>query len=98
MLGGNQDNGLQHLTRACPHLLAGYVADSGALSDASNRPGRDEEEEDRGRGKLYPPLSLPKNRSTGNLHGAPVEPMDRSQARMSLDATSAVLDYDTVTR
>lgn len=44
--------------------------------------------EERGRSKLLHPLSLPKNRSTGNLSPSSPDPTDRSRFRMSFDATS----------
>ncbi|EXM08480.1 CAMK/CAMKL/PASK protein kinase [Fusarium odoratissimum NRRL 54006] len=47
-------------------------------------------DEERGREKLPMPLSLPKNRSTGNLAAARnSSTQDRSRARMSLDASAA---------
>ncbi|KAI6785794.1 Serine/threonine-protein kinase ppk6 [Emericellopsis cladophorae] len=55
------------------------------------------EGEERGRGKLLQPLSLPKNRSTGNLPIS-ADPSDRSRLRMSLDASAALLDHDVLTR
>jgi protein-serine/threonine kinase len=54
-----------------------------------------QEEVERGRGKLLPPLSLPKNRSTSNLPGA-ANPSDKSRLRMSFDAAS--MDYESITR
>ncbi|KAH7162593.1 hypothetical protein B0J13DRAFT_580182 [Dactylonectria estremocensis] len=57
-------------------------------------------EEDRGRGRLGTQLSLPKNRSTGNLASV-VEPTDRRRYRMSLDATAAAsiaADLELITR
>ncbi|PNY23192.1 Serine/threonine-protein kinase ppk6 [Tolypocladium capitatum] len=63
---------------------------------ADNKPGEDE----RGRGKLVAPLSLPKNRSTGNLAlSADAMTTDRSRYRMSFEAPStAAIDYDALTR
>ena len=56
------------------------------------------EEQQRGRGKLLQPLSLPKNRSTGNLSTSADTP-DRSRVRMSFDASSpAAVDHDSLTR
>ncbi|KAM4054714.1 kinase [Hirsutella rhossiliensis] len=56
-------------------------------------------QDDRGRGKLAPPLSLPKNRSTGNLALQPDAPTDRSRYRMSFEAPSPTLiDYDSMSR
>jgi hypothetical protein len=53
---------------------------------AENRTGDDE----RGREKFPMALSLPKNRSTGNLAAARnSSTTDRSRARMSLDASAA---------
>ncbi|KAI9166843.1 Serine/threonine-protein kinase ppk6 [Paramyrothecium foliicola] len=58
-----------------------------------------QEEVERGRGKLLPPLSLPKNRSTSNLPAAAVNRSERSRLRMSFDAASATtMEYDPVTR
>jgi protein-serine/threonine kinase len=55
-------------------------------------------DEERGRGKLLPSLSLPKNRSTSSL-ATSADPSDRSRYRMSFDATSpVVLDHDPMTR
>lgn len=43
-------------------------------------------------------LSLPKNRSTGNLHLS-ADPPDRSRYRMSFEASSAgIMDHDPITR
>ncbi|RFU79946.1 camk camkl pask kinase [Trichoderma arundinaceum] len=43
-------------------------------------------------------LSLPKNRSTGNLHLS-ADPTDRSRYRMSFEASSAgIMDHDPITR
>ncbi|KAI5465739.1 hypothetical protein BGZ63DRAFT_420286 [Mariannaea sp. PMI_226] len=60
-------------------------------------------EDDRGRGKLEPQLSIPKNRSTGNLASTiePAEPAGRSRYRMSLDASTAAsvaADLESLTR
>uniref|UniRef100_A0A8H7TPL0 Uncharacterized protein n=1 Tax=Bionectria ochroleuca TaxID=29856 RepID=A0A8H7TPL0_BIOOC len=54
---------------------------------------------DRGRAKMLQPLSLPKNRSTGNLVNA-AEQTDRSRYRMSFDASTSpgLLDHDALTR
>ncbi|PHH61820.1 hypothetical protein CDD81_7923 [Ophiocordyceps australis] len=68
---------------------------------ADNSSSQDEAEESRGRESLVPPLSLPKNRSTGNLaltttHDAVT---DRPRYRMSFDAPSmSALDHDVLTR
>lgn len=70
------------------------VANSRALADTD----RHAEGEERGRGKLLQPLSLPKNRSTGNL-AVSSDLIDRSRIRMSFDASSASpLDLDSATR
>lgn len=54
----------------------------------------DDAEGERGRGKLLPPLSLPKNRSTGNLAGS-ADTLDRSRYRMSFEGSSSgLMDYD----
>ncbi|KAM5379570.1 hypothetical protein ACJZ2D_003918 [Fusarium nematophilum] len=68
------------------------------MHGAENHTGDDE----RGREKLTAPLSLPKNRSTGNL-ASTNEPQksDRSRVRMSLDATAAAAaaaDLEALTR
>ncbi|KAK7422880.1 serine/threonine protein kinase [Neonectria magnoliae] len=58
-------------------------------------------DDDRGRRRLEPQLSLPKNRSTGNLASTVTEPPDRSRYRMSLDATAAAsiaADLESITR
>ncbi|KAK2594127.1 serine/threonine protein kinase [Conoideocrella luteorostrata] len=56
-------------------------------------------EGDRGRGKLVPPLSLPKNRSTGNLALSADATADRSRYRMSFEGTSSsAMDYDSLAR
>ncbi|TWU76726.1 hypothetical protein ED733_003447 [Metarhizium rileyi] len=58
-------------------------------------------EGDRGRGKLMPPLSLPKNRSTGNLALSADATVDRSRYRMSLEGTgtsTSAMEYDSLTR
>ncbi|CAG9971889.1 unnamed protein product, partial [Clonostachys byssicola] len=54
---------------------------------------------DRGRAKMLQPLSLPKNRSTGNLVNI-AEQTDRSRYRMSFDASTSpgLLDHDALTR
>ncbi|KAF7551571.1 hypothetical protein G7Z17_g4921 [Cylindrodendrum hubeiense] len=57
-------------------------------------------DDDRGRGRLGTQLSLPKNRSTGNLASV-AEPADRKRYRMSLDATAAAsvaADLESITR
>ncbi|KAH7329166.1 hypothetical protein B0I35DRAFT_37804 [Stachybotrys elegans] len=55
------------------------------------------DDDDRGRSKLLPPLTMPKNRSTSNL--ASLSATDRGRVRMSFDAASAgALDFDTVSR
>ncbi|KAH6998536.1 hypothetical protein BKA56DRAFT_639324 [Ilyonectria sp. MPI-CAGE-AT-0026] len=57
-------------------------------------------DDDRGRGRLGTQLSLPKNRSTGNLASA-AEPTDRRRYRMSLDANAAAsvaADLELITR
>ncbi|KAF7563785.1 hypothetical protein G7046_g322 [Stylonectria norvegica] len=58
-------------------------------------------DDDRGRGKLAPPLSLPKNRSTGNLARS-AESRNRGRYRMSLDAATvaaaAAADQESITR
>ncbi|KHN96226.1 Protein kinase-like domain protein [Metarhizium album ARSEF 1941] len=57
------------------------------------------EERDRGRGKLVLPLSLPKNRSTGNLAPSADATVDRSRNRMSFGGISAsAVEYDALTR
>lgn len=57
------------------------------------------DQDDRGRGKLGPPLSLPKNRSTGNLALQPDAPIDRSRYRMSFEAPSPTpIDYESMSR
>ncbi|PHH86847.1 hypothetical protein CDD83_9678 [Cordyceps sp. RAO-2017] len=62
---------------------------------------KDDDQDDRGRGKLASPLTLPKNRSTGNL-ALPLAPdavPDRSRYRVSLEASSAaVVDYEAISR
>ncbi|KAG5981295.1 hypothetical protein E4U55_003091 [Claviceps digitariae] len=56
-------------------------------------------EDERGRGALAPPLSLSKNRSTGNLALPADATADRSRYRMSFEGTSSsALDYDGLTR
>ncbi|QLI64850.1 Serine/threonine-protein kinase ppk6 [Metarhizium brunneum] len=56
-------------------------------------------EGDRGRGKLVPPLSLPKNRSTGNLALSADATVDRSRNRMSFGGTpTSAMEYDALTR
>ncbi|KFA63517.1 hypothetical protein S40285_00282 [Stachybotrys chlorohalonatus IBT 40285] len=55
------------------------------------------DEEDRGRTKLLPPLTMPKNRSTTNLPSA-IKTADRSRVRMSFDAASSSVDYDSISR
>lgn len=58
----------------------------------------------RGRGRLEPQFSLPKNRSTGNLASTVErveEPSGRNRYRMSLDATAAAsvaADLESITR
>ncbi|OAA32876.1 Protein kinase-like domain protein [Moelleriella libera RCEF 2490] len=56
------------------------------------------EEDDRGRGMLMPSLSLPKNRSTGNLALSADNPVpaDRSRYRMSFEGSG--MDYDALAR
>ena len=50
-------------------------------------------DDERGRGKLLTPLTLPKNRSTGNL-ALSADP-DRSRFRMSFEGTSSnIIDTD----
>lgn len=57
------------------------------------------EEGDRGRGKLVPPLSLPKNRSTGNLALSADATVDRSRYRMSFEgSSSSTMEYDALAR
>jgi hypothetical protein len=54
---------------------------------------------DRGRGKLVPPLSLPKNRSTGNLALSADATVDRSRYRMSFEGpSSSAMEYDALAR
>jgi hypothetical protein len=48
-------------------------------------------------GKLSPPLQIPKNRSTGNLAGIGRH-AERARYRLSYDASSAMLDYESMTR
>ncbi|KAG6031484.1 hypothetical protein E4U41_007560 [Claviceps citrina] len=56
-------------------------------------------EDGRGRGKLVPPLSLLKNRSTGNLALPADATVDRSRYRMSFEGpSSSVMDYDGLAR
>lgn len=56
-------------------------------------------EDERGRGKLVPPLSLPKNRSTGNLALPTDATVDRSRYRMSFEGPlSSPMDYDGLAR
>ncbi|PHH68235.1 hypothetical protein CDD82_712 [Ophiocordyceps australis] len=68
---------------------------------ADSSSSQDEAEESRGRESLVPPLSLPKNRSTGNLalsttHDALTH---RPRYRMSFDAPSmSALDHDLLAR
>jgi hypothetical protein len=47
--------------------------------------------------KLSPPLQIPKNRSTGNLASIG-EHADKSRYRLSYDASSAAVDYESITR
>ena len=57
------------------------------------------DDDERGRGKLLAPLTLPKNRSTSNL-ALSADP-DRSRFRMSFDGSSsaaAAADHDLMTR
>ncbi|KAJ4310855.1 serine/threonine protein kinase [Fusarium piperis] len=60
------------------------------------------DDQQRGRGKLVASLSLPKNRSTGNLVSSSESPkQDRSRVRMSLDASAAAAaaaDLEAITR
>ncbi|KAJ6446401.1 CAMK/CAMKL/PASK protein kinase [Purpureocillium lavendulum] len=56
-------------------------------------------EDERGRGKLVAPLTLPKNRSTGNLARSADGTVDRSRYRMSFEApAAAVMDFDAMAR
>ncbi|QUC19426.1 uncharacterized protein UV8b_03667 [Ustilaginoidea virens] len=56
-------------------------------------------EDRRGRGKLVPPLPLPKNRSTGNLALSPDPTVDRSRYRMSFEgSSSSIMEYDALAR
>ncbi|KAL7937655.1 Pkinase domain-containing protein [Trichoderma chlorosporum] len=55
-------------------------------------------DDDRGHDRTMQSLSLPKNRSTGNLHLS-ADPSDRSRYRMSFEASSAgLMDHDPITR
>ncbi|KKP04038.1 CAMK/CAMKL/PASK protein kinase [Trichoderma harzianum] len=55
-------------------------------------------DDDRGHDRAMQPLSLPKNRSTGNLHLS-ADPSDRSRYRKSFEASSSgILDHDPITR
>ncbi|KAJ6789240.1 hypothetical protein PWT90_05084 [Aphanocladium album] len=69
------------------------IADSPVLGANSNH-----DDGERGRGKLLTPLTLPKNRSTGNL--ALSADLDRSRYRMSFEGSSsaAAADHDLMTR
>ncbi len=68
------------------------IADSPALGANSTN-----DDGERGRGKLLTPLTLPKNRSTGNL-ALSADP-DRSRFRMSFEgSSSAAADHDLMTR
>lgn len=53
--------------------------------------------EERGRGRLAPPLQIPKNRSTGNLAITTDSP-ERARVRFSFDAGAAAAEYDALTR
>ncbi|POR34034.1 Serine/threonine-protein kinase ppk6 [Tolypocladium paradoxum] len=90
MHGGGKDQRSSRSSSARPKH------DADTLPGADNCTGEDE----RGRGKLVAPLSLPKNRSTGNLAlSADATTADRSRYRMSFEAPStAAIDYDALTR
>ncbi|KAL5094447.1 hypothetical protein Trisim1_007032 [Trichoderma cf. simile WF8] len=63
-----------------------------------NRTESNTRDDDRGHDRAMQPLSLPKNRSTGNLHLS-ADPSDRSRYRMSFEASSSgILDHDPITR
>ncbi|PTB67440.1 Pkinase-domain-containing protein [Trichoderma citrinoviride] len=63
-----------------------------------NRTDSSTRDDDRGHDRPMPALSLPKNRSTGNLHLS-ADPADRSRYRMSFEASSAgIADHDPITR
>lgn len=63
-----------------------------------NRTESNTRDDDRGHDRAMQPLSLPKNRSTGNLHLS-ADPSDRSRYRMSFEASSAgILDHDSISR
>lgn len=56
-------------------------------------------DDERGRGKVLQPLSLPKNRSTGNLALLTEPTVDRSRYRLSFEGSSvAGLDFESMTR
>lgn len=55
------------------------------------------EEEERGRSKLSPPLQIPKNRSTGNL-AVGGNNSEKARIRLSFDAGAAAAEYDAITR
>lgn len=63
-----------------------------------NRTDRTTRDDDRGHDRPMQALSLPKNRSTGNLHLS-ADPADRSRYRASFEASSAgIADHDSITR
>ncbi|KAL7798420.1 Pkinase domain-containing protein [Trichoderma ceciliae] len=63
-----------------------------------NRTDSNKRDDDRGHDRTMHALSLPKNRSTGNLHLS-ADPTDRSRYRMSFEASSAgIMDHDPITR
>ncbi|KAH0494261.1 hypothetical protein TgHK011_000887 [Trichoderma gracile] len=63
-----------------------------------NRTDSTTRDDDRGHDRPMQALSLPKNRSTGNLHLS-ADPADRSRYRMSFEASSAgITDHDPITR
>ncbi|KAM0485944.1 hypothetical protein ACHAPX_000640 [Trichoderma viride] len=65
-----------------------------------NRTDSSSRDDDRGhdRDRAMHTLSLPKNRSTGNLHLS-ADPPERSRYRMSFEASSAgIMDHDPITR
>ncbi|KAK3944666.1 Serine/threonine-protein kinase ppk6 [Diplogelasinospora grovesii] len=70
--------------------------------DLENGAERTRDAEERGRTPILspPPLSLPKNRSTGNLGVTADHAADKARLRFSFDAGSvaAATEYDTITR
>ncbi|ATY60890.1 serine threonine kinase [Cordyceps militaris] len=86
---------LQPLTRSPPRAQTMIADSSLAGANSSNN-----DDGERGRGKLLTPLSLPKNRSTSNL-ALSADP-DRARFRMSFEGSSsaaaAAADHDLMTR